>query len=423
MVTTETRTYDSGSDGGNGNLTTVARYKDGTNHDDTSYSYDYRSRRILDTPPLAPFAVHLYDTANREIAIGQFSSSSGLSTSTDPTSTSTNRMALSETKFDEMGRVWETLRHNITQSNGTDADNLPTTNWRDERGRVVKTDGDELKKMKYDRIGRVTDEYILAKDDDTTYANVYDSTNHVVDVSGDIVLEQRETRYDAIAGTVLLQATIQRFHSDYGTGETTGALDTDADGLPLKVTAANLKGRVQITADWYDSLERITDRVEYGMNGGTDFDRSGLSVPSRSDSALRTTWAYNYDGTTDTITDPRSLVTKRLYDAEGRTTSEIKNYDSGVNSGNPYGTDQNVTVSYGFMNGLRTSLTAVMPNSADNQVTTYIFGSGRAIPRPRRTLCRIRGDLTEREVPATSISWSAATRTPTPPGRALRTAR
>jgi YD repeat-containing protein len=148
MVTTETRTFDGGSDGLNGNLTTVARYRDGTNHDDTSFSYDYRGRRILDTPPLAPFTVYKYDTAGRQTAVGQFSSSSGLTSSSDPTSSSSNRLALSETMYDEMGRVWENLRHEISQSNGSDEDNLATLNWRDERGRVIKTDGEELKKTK-----------------------------------------------------------------------------------------------------------------------------------------------------------------------------------------------------------------------------------------------------------------------------------
>src|SRR6185369_15495733 len=96
MVTTDTRTFDGGSDGLNGDLTTMARYKDATNHDDTTFTYDYRGRKILEIPPLTPFLVYKYDTTDRIVAVGKYSSSSGLTSSTNPTSTSTNRMALDE---------------------------------------------------------------------------------------------------------------------------------------------------------------------------------------------------------------------------------------------------------------------------------------------------------------------------------------
>ena len=46
---------------------------------------------------------------------------------------------------------------------------------------------------------------------------------------------------------------------------------------------------MQITARWYDEFERLTDTVSYGTNDAsasmTTFDRSGLRVPTRSDTA------------------------------------------------------------------------------------------------------------------------------------------
>jgi len=39
-------------------------------------------------------------------------------------------------------------------------------------------------------------------------------------------------------------------------------------------------------------------------------------------------------------------VTKYVDDAMGRRMKEIRHYNSGVNSGSPYGTDGSVTVAY-----------------------------------------------------------------------------
>ena len=66
-------------------------------------------------------------------------------------------------------------------------------------------------------------------------------------------------------------------------------MDSNADGDALKLTAAIVEGRVQITATWYDSLDRAEDRVRFGTYGANDFDRDGMTVPARSDSALRST--------------------------------------------------------------------------------------------------------------------------------------
>jgi hypothetical protein len=96
-----------------------------------------------------------------------------------------------------------------------------------------------------------------------------------------------------------MDAVIERFHDDRDTGETgetTGALDTNADADELEYTAADLEGRIQITAKWYDDLGRLEDVVRYGTYGGSDFDRDALSVPARSDTALRTTYAFEGDG-------------------------------------------------------------------------------------------------------------------------------
>jgi RHS repeat-associated protein len=60
-------------------------------------------------------------------------------------------------------------------------------------------------------------------------------------------------------------------------------------------------------------------------------------------------------------------------DDAGRKITEIRNYQSGTNSGNPTDPDTNVTTRWAFTNGLMTSLTADLPSS--DQVTTYTYGT------------------------------------------------
>ena len=54
--------------------------------------------------------------------------------------------------------------------------------WFDSACREIKSDGEQLAKTLYDRLGRATHRFTLAKDNDSAYADTDD-------VSGDIVLE------------------------------------------------------------------------------------------------------------------------------------------------------------------------------------------------------------------------------------------
>jgi hypothetical protein len=121
--------------------------------------------------------------------------------------------------------------------------------------------------MRFVASGRQIKRYDLASDNDSVYADADD-------VTGDVVLEESHEVYDASDGKVILQARIDRFHDDSGVSQTTGALDTNADADDLLYTAANLEGRIHITAIW-NELQGVSDVVEYGTNGGSNFDRDG----------------------------------------------------------------------------------------------------------------------------------------------------
>ena len=373
MVKVEAWEYDSDGDDGNGYVTERTLYvEDGTTDERvTSYTNDDRGRTLLEDRPESPHAFHKYDNAGRRVATGLFSSTASINASSDdPTTETTNRLALTQWAYDDMGQLWKSSHHKIDASDGSDDDSIDHLRWRDERGRVVKEDGPQLLKLTYDRMGRVSHRFVLADDDDSDYAGAQG-------VSGDEVLEETQSIFDDDSGDLHLSVHILREHDDWGVGASTGALDTNADGDDLLITAANLQGRPQITAYWYDRFGRQTDVVLYGTNGGSNLDRDGLTVPSRSDTELRTSYSYNTDGSRLEVTDPKAIVARFEYDAAGRQTKVIRNYDSSVNSGNPSGTDDNQTVEYTYTHGLRATIVADMPSPESDQTTTYTYGTAK----------------------------------------------
>jgi RHS repeat-associated protein len=371
MVKVEETTFDGGSAGGNGYVTkrTLFVQDNTTGKRETTYFNDARGHVIAVVNPTAPHTVNAHDNLGRVTATAQYSSSSGLSASSAPTTT-TNRVALRETFYDDRGQAWKTIRHKIDAADGSDDDTLESLTWFDAAGRTLKRDGEQLEKFAYDRHGRQTHHFVLAVDNDSAYSDVDD-------VAGDIVLEERQTTFDD-DGHEIMSATISRFYSDRTGSPTTGALDTNADTDRLKYTDSDVKGRIQITATWYDEFDRTQDVVQYGTNHATNnvatFDRDGLSVPSRSGTALRTTYTYNTDGTLKEVTDPKGIVTRTEYDALGRRTKVIANYTDGTPGGGSHG-DEDQTVAYGYTDGLQTSITADLPSPEADQVTTYTFGT------------------------------------------------
>jgi RHS repeat-associated protein len=313
-------------------------------------TYDIRGRLILQENPVSggPHTFNKYDNMGRLIASAQFSSAASIDPGADdPTTETANRLSLTQNFYDEMGRVWKTQRHKIDDADGSDDDNLQELRWFDSVGRLIKVDGSQLTKTAYDRLGRTIHVYTLAVDDDTGYSDADD-------VTGDIVLTQQDTVFDPTDDVVIMTARIDRHNTDYGGSETSGALDTNADGDDLMYTAANVKGRIQIVVKWHNRFDWLTETVNYGNYGGSDFDRDGLSVPARSDTALLTEYKYNtstsdHDGTLKRVIDPRNLETRTSFDDAGRKTLVINNYVNGTPSSTTG--DDDVHTRYEYSNG------------------------------------------------------------------------
>jgi YD repeat-containing protein len=387
--------------GGNGYMTkrsqdSAGTWSGGVGDRVTTYSYDYRGRAIVTLPPVAPYSVTAYDNSNRATATAQYSSTSGLTISTDPTTSSAStRVALSETAYDERGQVYQTTRWEIVQSGGSAGNkgsSQVTDNWYDADGRLVKTIGNQITKSAYDRLGRTTDRFVIAKVDDTTYA-------HAQDVSGDLVLEQTHIGLDPKTGKTLAQWLVQRAHDDPASGGSTGALDTNADGDPQTLTPANIQAnaRPQITATVYDAWDRVSATVPYGTYGGTTFTYSA-SAPDTGANNPTTTYVYDTFGRLKDVQVPGAAATtyntnRTSYDFTGRKSKTVDNYVDGTPGGGTYN-DQDRVTEFAYTNGLMTSVARRMPSGSDDQVTTYEYDttsgvSAASIIKAKNILTRV----------------------------------
>ncbi|UYV12376.1 MAG: hypothetical protein NCW75_13890 [Phycisphaera sp.] len=377
MVTVSATEYDGTNDGGNSYVTKTTAYTQGSlgGPRATEYSHDVRGRTILTEGAAAPHSLVKLDNLGRTLAAGRYSSVSGLTVSSDPTSVTGNRVALSEMDYDSRGRVWQSERHEITQSTGASNTTLESLTWYDEVGRTIKVQGGQLAKTEYDRLGRATDRFVLGKTDDTLYA-------HAEGVSGDHVMEQMVTAYESNdSNLVFASAAIQRDHDDTST---TGELDSGADGDLLAFTAANITGRIQISATWYDVLDRPVTSAFYGTNGGSTFDRDGLATPGQGvATVIVSDTTYNADGEVSTSIDPENVATVFAYDDLGRQTSVIRNFVDGTPG--TVTDDEDLYTWFEYEDGLRIRMivdqdadgakdVAANPSTADDQITRWVYG-------------------------------------------------
>jgi len=252
MVLVTENEYDSGNDGDDGNLTKQTAHVDATSTRVTSITYDWRNRRTDTDGEIDYYEKTYYDNLDRTTKNERYD-----------TTANGNLIARSETKYDDRGRVYQTIRHGVDPSTGTVGNSLTDNTWYDAAGNVIKhlPAGAKLfAKTVFDGLGRKTKQYQGFDIDETAYTDAGS-------VTGDTILKQTEITYDD-AGNTIQTTHRQRYHNATGNGELNGP------------SGVQPKARVTYTAIWHDPIGRVIAMADYGTNGGSTLTRPD-TIPDR----------------------------------------------------------------------------------------------------------------------------------------------
>lgn len=338
MVIVTANQYDGGAAGGDGNLTQVTQYAAASDTRVTSYTYDFRNRRITMDGEVDVYQVLTYDNLDRIIQTDRKDTSSG-----------GNLIGRSTAAYDSLGRAYQQITYAVDPSTGTVGNPLTTSTWYDPVGRVMKQigagDGLVATKTAYNAVGWMTATY-------RSYYTGSPSYSEAGTVSGDIVVEQTEFTQDD-AGSVISTASAQRLNDspDSGTGSA-GAL----------TAGTQPKGRISYAASWFDGIGRAVASANYGSIAS--FTRPG-TPPARSDTILVTSTDYDDAGRAYQITDPKAIVAKTVFDAAGRVTSRIDDF----------GTSKlNRTTNFTYTLDSQIATQVAVNSTTGDQTTTYTYG-------------------------------------------------
>lgn len=344
MVLVTEYEYDGGLAGGDGNLTQATQHVDALTTRVTAFMYDWRNRLTDADGEIDFFERKFYDNLDRVVKSERYDTTAG-----------GNLVGREETKFDERGRVYQRVRYGVNPATGTVGNSLVDNIWFDAAGNVIKESpsGSQLfTKRVYDGLRRQTALYLGYDLDETTYAEAGSLT-------GDTVLEQVETAYDA-AGNAIQTTVRRRYHN----ATSTGALTSPSGAQP--------KARVTYQAHYHDAVGRQIATADYGTNGGTALSRAS-TVPARSDTVLVTSTGYDNRGEAYQTIDPAGKEDRIVFDDAGRRITLIENYVDGDPSTGA--ADQDHTTKWTYTaDGQIASLTAKNGDTGD-QITTFTYGT------------------------------------------------
>ena len=242
----------------------------------TSYQYDWRDRQTGELGPDGVATVYEYFDASNNLVSGIDNLGRIIGTQTYGGISSLSSLpsvdlrAQTRSLYDNLGQVYETRVYQVAQENdplntpGTIVDYLPTYNWYDAAGNLIKTETGgtvanapgasrtwtgAFEKYQYDPLGRLTVQYTGCATSPETSAEVFGSGEGLLGLNNDSIVEQTQTWYDA-ADEAVGSATYRRCPS---------SVATTADG-PL--TASN--SYTTASATFYDGVGRVAGTADFG---------------------------------------------------------------------------------------------------------------------------------------------------------------
>ena len=336
---------------GDGHVTKTRRYH-GTGANDytgVNYKLTYRGHVRGQEPfyhngtsetAAGPYTVLDVDWRGLTTAQGQFTSAPTWSTVltgdgyTDYASTtSTNRGSLTETSYDDLGRMYRTNSYAINTSTGAKGSSHRTDGFYDRNDRIVASgdlSGGAATEVVFDGAGRQYQAREVLELESTKYSSgtfqYRAPTPHPTRTSmtggDDKVVTLSHSVFDS-AGNVTEQHAYEMNHDD-GTA-----------GIDLSNNDDYVRRTVY---SWYDDADRVTTTGDYGSGdtatGAGEWKyaavptRPGTAPTASSDMVLVTEYAYDAStGRMATLTDPAGNDTKMFYDDLARTTWIAEHYD------------------------------------------------------------------------------------------------
>ncbi|MEM6391319.1 MAG: LamG-like jellyroll fold domain-containing protein [Planctomycetota bacterium] len=318
--------YDDGNGGGLSNLTSTTAHLDSDPSRITRHLYDFRGRRVITDGEETLYTTTTYDNLSR------------VTQTTSRNTTAAGKLeAQTDTAYDDRNRVYRTTVHGIDPTDGSLSGQLVGNNTYDPAGNLIHQtnpgDSAAYSKFEYDNLNRQTRALLAYENSSSVEIVVEDALTTINEADLPITLTQKQ-------------------------------IDTGTHGASGGPTY-----RDSYTFQYFDPLTRQIAVADYGAPGSTP--TRPASIPTRSNDILVTTMEYDDAGRNHETTDPKALVTLREYDALDRETALIENY---VSPGTPTDSTNRTTQTTYTADGQAATLTAVMPGSTPNQVTTYHYG-------------------------------------------------
>jgi len=286
----------------------------------TKLYYDWREDLNVVVNDAPPHVVYKYDNLGQTVAVATYASVTPTSPPEPTEDLSPNRLSLTTTTYDNLGRTYHSEIYSIAANGdkelgGAGKKMLRTRYFYNPGSNLVALDPPNggVTIYKYDGADRLTETWLCSEMEHNA-AEVYSSG--VFNYSNpDIKIVEKTVRTLNERGQATKLVDRELNHND-----TDGMSGGDSDNI------------VTYAYNWYDPLGRLRTAAYYGTNNTQEgiwkngSDPGSPSEPGGSSAdVLVTKYAYDAaDGRLQTVTDPKGIGTKYEYDDLGRVKAVVE---------------------------------------------------------------------------------------------------